>query len=351
MNRPLSPAPFLALLASLFLFGCSDDPQGGAAHGRTLPPLRVETAAVQSGPLTGERVLSGHLEAIRRVKIYNQEAGRVVELPWHEGDRVDAGALLVRIDDRLIRAELRKAMANLQQARSDRQRLESLFRNKLVSEEDIARADTAITLAEAEVSSLRTRLERTRIRAPFAAIVTERRIEPGDVAPTHSHLLTLIDPARLKAIVAVPERLLPALRRGQAVTARIDALGDRPLRGEVLRIVPSVDPRTLSAQVEISLPGQPGALPGQLVRVALPVGTSERLHVPFVAVRHDSHGAYVYRITDGDRVVKTRIVTGLQLGDRIAVREGLAAGDKVVVKGFVGLREGRKVTVVSAGPA
>ncbi len=67
--------------------------------------------------------------------------------------------------------------------------------------------------------------------------------------------------------------------------------------------------------------------------------------MPFVAVRHDSHGAYVWRLTDEGTVAKARVVTGLQLGERIAVREGLAAGERIVIKGFVGLREGRKVTI------
>jgi len=335
---------FPALFLSLLLVACGDT-DSRSAHARQRPPLAVEAKAVQSGPLTGVRTVSGHLDALRRVKIFNEEGGRIVALPWHEGDRVRKGELLVRIDDSLIQAELRKARATLQQARSDRRRLESLFRKKLVSEEDISRADTAIELAASEVSQLETRLTRTRIRAPFDAIVTERRIEPGDVAPTHTHLLTLIDPARLEAVVFVSERLLFGLEKGTAVNLRIDALGDRPVAGEVLRVTPRVDARSLKARVEIALPGQPGALPGQLVRADLPVRTTSRLHVPFAAVRHDSHGAYVWRLTDEDTVEKARIVTGLQLGERIAVREGLAAGERIVVKGFVGLREGRKVEI------
>ncbi len=341
---PTRTLPFAALILSLSLVACGggDSP---SAHTRQRPPQPVVVTEVQQGPLTGVRTVSGHLDALRRVKIFNEEGGRIVSLPWHEGDRVRQGELLVRIDDSLIQAELRKARANLQQARSDRRRLESLFRRKLVSEEDISRADTAIELAASEVSQLETRLTRTRIRAPFDAIVTERRIEPGDVAPTHTHLLTLIDPARLEAVVYVSERLLFGLEKATPVTLRIDALGDRPIRGEVLRLTPRVDTRTLKARVEIALPGQPGALPGQLVRADLPVRTSSRLHVPFAAVRHDSHGAYVWRLTGENTVTKARVVTGLQLGERIAVREGLAPGERIVIKGFVGLREGRKVEV------
>ncbi len=340
----------LLLITGLLLAGCGNDAPAGR-HGHERPPPTVAVATVETGALTGTRHVSGRLDAIRRVKIFNQEAGRIVALPWHAGDRVEQGALLVRIDDSLIQAELRKARANLAQARSDRQRLDTLYRNKMVSEEDIARADTAIALAEAEVSALETRLARTRIRAPFDAIVTERLIEPGDVAPTHSHLLTLIDPARLKAVVPVSERLIAGLKPGTPVTLRIDALGDRPVAGEVLRIAPRVDRRTLKAQVEITLPGQPGALPGQLVRVELPVRTASRLHVPFVAVRHDSHGAYVWRLDGEGRVHKARVITDLQLGERIAIREGLDAGDRIVVKGFVGLRDGRKVRTSGSHPA
>lgn len=336
---------WLFLLALAFLQACSDDDHPARNGKRERSPITVAVATVGDGPLAGEQTASGRLEASRRVQIFNQEAGRVLELPWHAGDRVRRGELLVRIDDRLIQAQLRKARASLAQARSDRQRLDALFRQKLVSEEDIARADTAIKLAQAEVSQLETRLTRTRILAPFDAIVSERRLEPGDVAPLHTHLLTLIDPARLKAVVFLSELLAEGLAPGQPVQLRIDALGTRFLAGRLLRLTPGVDTRSLKRRIEIAFTPPAGALPGQFVRVRLPVRTAARLHVPFLAVRHDSHGAYVYRLDDDGRVRKVRIVTGLQLGEHIAVRQGLAAGERVVVKGFTGLRDGRTVRV------
>jgi len=336
---------WLFSLALVFLHACSDGDKPASKSHRERPPVPVAVAQVVAGPLEGEQTISGRLEPIRHVRIFNQEAGRVLELPWEVGDRVRRGELLVRIDDRLLQAQLRKARANLAQAQGDRQRLESLFRQKLVSEEDIARADTAIKLAQAEVSQLETRLAHTRILAPFDAVISERRIEPGDVAPLNTHLLTLIDPARLKAVVYLPERLAEGLAPDQPVQLRIDALGDRFLDGRILRLTPGVDRQSLKQRIEIAFPPPAGALPGQFVRVRLPVRTASRLHVPFVAVRHDSHGAYVYRLGDDRRVHKQRIVTGLQLGKRIAVRKGLAAGEQVVVKGFTGLRDGRAVRV------
>ena len=336
---------WLFSLALVFLHACSDGNAPAPKGPRERPPVTVAVATVAATPLEGVRTISGRLEPIHHVRIFNQEAGRVLELPWHAGDRVRRGELLVRIDDRLIQAQLRKARASLAQARSDRQRLDSLFRQNLVSEEDIARADTAIKLAQAEVSQLETRLAQTRILAPFDAIVRERRVEPGDVAPLHTHLLTLIDPARLKAVVYLSELLAEGLAPGQPVQLRIDALGQPFLDGRILRLTPGIDRQSLKRRVEIAFTPPAGALPGQFVRVHLPVRTASHLHVPFVAVRHDSHGAYVYRLGDDGRVRKVRIVTGLQLGAHIAVRRGLAAGERVVVKGFTGLRDGRTVRV------
>ncbi len=317
-----------------------------AAAGRPSAHL-VAVATAERRPVSLEFEATGSLVARRLRRVYSEEAGRVVELPWREGDRVARGALLARLDDALLRAELAKAEARRAQAEADLRRLERLSGRRLASEEALAAARTALALARAEERALRLRVARTRITAPFPGVVTQRLAEPGDVVAAGTHLLTLVDPASLVARVTAPAQVVVRLRPGDATQLRIDALGGgwRPAR--IVRVFPAVDPRTRQGTLEAApAPVPQRALPGLLARLRLRTPPVERLVVPAAAVRHDPAGAYVFRVDREGRARRVRVRTGaLVAGGAVVVLDGLAAGDRVVVRGLLGLRDGARVRV------
>ncbi|HID49918.1 MAG TPA: efflux RND transporter periplasmic adaptor subunit, partial [Chromatiales bacterium] len=334
------------LLLALVVAGC-EKPSRATRGGPGVVPVQVVTA--ERSPLQADRIVTGSLQAVTWVRLFNEEPGRIIELPYQPGDAVEAGTLLVRIDDRLIRAELNKANANLKQAKVDLRRLRTLSQKQLASQDELARAETALILAQAEVNLLQTRLDHTRIKAPFAGIISERFFEPGDVVSLHSHILSLIDPRRLKVVVRISELLLANLEPGEVVQVRVDALGEQYYPATVARVFPTIDPRTRKGYLEARLQDlPPGARPGQLSRVRIHTESTPRLNVPFAAIRYDSRGEYVYRIGADDTAHQVRIRTGIHLGNRIEVIEGLAEGDRVIVKGFIGLRDGSQVKPVAA---
>jgi RND family efflux transporter MFP subunit len=339
-----------ALLAAASLAGCQPAPEQKAG-GKEAPSAHlVELAHAErfEAPVQVER--SGTLRARRAVQISTQEEGRLAALPGYEGDRVRAGELLFALDDTVIRAELSKAEAQRRQAELDLARLERLQGGRLVSEEELARARTALDVARAEEGLLRARLGYTRVAAPFAGVVTRRLAEPGDTLPRYSHLLTLADPSSLITEVTVSELLLPSLANGDAVDVRIDALGDRRFVGRILRIHPTVDPATRQGIVEIALDAPEGAIPGQFCRVTLTGRPLPRLGIPFAALRRDATGEFVFRVAEGV-ARRVAVVSGTHLGQRVMVLDGLAEGDAVVRKGFLGLADGMAVKPVGGDAA
>lgn len=343
----------LALLFALPLCAC-----GGGNRGKEKPAgdqkrgqvHLVEIATAHTENLAYSAVRTGSLRARQEVNVFNQEEGRIQALPFYEGDRVSKGEVLVRLDDSLLRAELDKAEANRQQAASDLKRLRGLADRRLTSEDELARAETALQVAQAEEALLRTRLGYTVIHAPFAALVSARLVSPGDVVPKYTHLMTLIDPSSLVTEVPVSELLLPQLGIGDAVTVRIDALGEQAYEGRILRMHPTVDPRTRQGVVEIELtPVPPGARAGQLCRVTLVAEGAERRVIPFSALRRDTEGEFVFRVDEEQKAARTAVHSGLRLADRVEILEGLANGDQVVTKGFLALTDGTPVKVVGAG--
>ncbi|HEY5789251.1 MAG TPA: efflux RND transporter periplasmic adaptor subunit, partial [Gammaproteobacteria bacterium] len=341
------------LLAALLLAACQPADDGTPAKGgkRERQPQLVETVAVQSRAIAHAVTRTGTLRANRVVQLFNQEEGQVAALPFSEGDQVAAGTLVARLDDTLLRAQLDKAEATRRQAASDLKRLQSLKQRAVISDDELNRAETALQVADAEQALLRARLGYSTIRAPFDGIVAERKLEPGDVAPRFTHLLTLYDPGSLVIEATLSELLLAQVAAGDRVPVRIDALGEATFPGHVVRIHPTIDPRTRLGTLEIALDDPPpGARPGQLGRVALTLPASVRRVIPYPALRRDTQGEYVFRVAEG-KVRRVAVRSGLLLGDEVEIVEGLADGEPVVLRGFLGLNDGTAVREATPGAA
>lgn len=349
-SLPFTACAVFAIFLAGILAGCQDSgdvlPQGKAAE---RPPHLVEAVPVAQQEIAYSTTLTGTLHARRHVRLFNQEEGRIDELPVFEGDVVRKGQLLLRLDDRLLSAEMEKAAATLAQARTDLRRIETVVAKRLAPEDELARARTAVQVAKAEMDLLRTRLEYTELHAPFDGVITERLAEPGDVAPRHTHLISLADPDSLFTELNVSELLLPALSPGDPVEVRIDALGDASGAGRIARIHPTVNASTRQGKVEVNLTRiPPGASAGQLGRVTLRTRISERQVLPFAALRRDPEGEYVFVVNGENRAERRGVRTGLRLGELVEVVEGVQTGESVVVRGFLGLNSGKRVRLPEA---
>ena len=336
------------LLASLVLCfsltGCEAKAPSEKPKKSKRPAHLVELATVTTQDVQHSSQRTGTLRERMRVRIFNQEEGTLTALPFYEGDTVNKGDVLLRIDDRLLRAQHDKASATLLQAKQDVKRLKALRNKRLVAEDELNRAHTALDVADAELRLLTTRLNLTSLHSPMGGIVSKRLAEPGDVAPRHTHLLTLIDTATLITEVAISDLLIPSLAVGDVVDIRIDALPNQVFKGTILRIHPTIDASTRNGIVEIILdPAPTGARPGQFCRVTLLSKALPRRLVPFSSLRQDNQGSYVFTVNNKMKTVLTRVTTGLRFSDSIEILGGLNDGQQVVVKGFLGLKPGKTV--------
>lgn len=326
------------------IVACSDD-TGKIKKTEVGHLVEAATARYESLSYVADR--AGSLRALREVKIFNQAEGRIKEVTVRQGDSVKTGQVLIRLDDTLLRAQWDKATAGLRQAKRDALRLKKLKKKQLIAEEIYLKSETAYEVAKAEERLLFTRLGYMTIKAPFPGKVAARKIEPGDVAPKHTHLLTIFDPSELISDVQVSELVLPHLKVGDSASIRIDALGPENFAGKILRIYPTVDPQTRLGKIEVTLDPVPAkAQAGQFSRVTLSTGEKKRLVIPFMALRRDRAGEYLYLINDESKVKRLAVKSGLRLSDKVEITEGLAENDKVVIKGFLGLGDGKKVKQV-----
>jgi len=338
---------FLLLIIITMLISCDDKPVKKKRQKKTLPV--VETTQAEMHSLNHQIMITGTLQANRTIHFYNQAQGLLKTLPFYEGDKVKKDQLIATLDDTIIRAEYNKSAATLKQTQIDFQRLEKLAPSNLTSKELLTRAKTKVILEQAEYNLQKKRLSYTRIKAPWAGVISERLVEPGDVLPLHSHFMSLIDNTSLKVKIPLSELYLNKIKVADKVSFTIDALEKKYWSGNILRIHPNVNSNTRKGIIEVKLTPVPeGARPGQSVRIKLITAKESVLAIPLSAIRYNQQGAYVFRLeTDNSskavKVQQTKIVTGQKYPEYMEILDGLKAGDQIVKKGLFGLSSGKKV--------
>ncbi|WP_198263951.1 efflux RND transporter periplasmic adaptor subunit [sulfur-oxidizing endosymbiont of Gigantopelta aegis] len=327
-----------------------DNTSDSASKKRIARPLpAVEVAEVMNESMNHKMTVTGTLDPFRTVRFFNQAQGILESLPFYEGDKVNKGDLLARMDDTIFRAQYNKADATLKQSIIDYGRLEKLSKSNLTSKELLIRAKTKVALDKAEYNLQKKRLSYTQIKAPWAGIVSERLAEPGDVLPLHTQFMSLIDTSSLIVKVPLSELHLNQIKLHDAISYQVDALGKKIWQGNIYRIYPNINAKTRKGLVEVKLSPVPkGARPGQLARISLVTANKTVLVVPLSAIRYDQLGAYVFSIDAENKIARKNIITGRKYPQKMEILSGLNVGDKVVSKGLFGLRDGKKVNIINS---
>lgn len=338
------PARFCFFLLILLSTGSALAQSSGAP-----PPIPVEVATARQEPLAQELTAVGTLLADESVIIRPEIGGRISEILFEEGQRVERGALLFRLDNSIYQAELDQAQADLALSRRNADRAQELFRKGSGTARSLDEAAASLESNTARVALARARLAKTELRAPFAGVLGLRQVSVGDYVNPGQALVNLEDLDPVKVDFRVPETELARLRTGQALRIRVDAFPGRSFAGEVYALDPRIDAQARSVSLRARV-GNPEAVlrPGLFARVALVVATDENaVLIPEQAVFPRGEQRLVYRVLDG-KATLTPVLTGSRGNGLVQIREGLAAGDVVVTAGQIKLRDGAPVRPVNA---
>lgn len=316
----------------------------------------VEVAALGNGAIEEVLRFSTNLEAEQAVGVYSQAARQVVELRVEEGDRVSRGQVLLRLQDDEQQNELAKVQGQLSKARREYERQQNLWKEKLIPEQAFNDATYEMEQLQLAIQEAERQLSYTVVKAPISGIVTSRLVNLGDQVTVNQHLFELVDFDSLVARVYVPEKELSKLADGMEARIVAPSLGGAEYRGVVDRLAPIVDPRSGTVKVTVGIPDWRGLRPGLYVDVALVTDTrDDALLVPKRALVYDQDQTYVYRVVDGDggegtKVERVRVEPALENADAVQP-EGteLTTGDRLVIAGQAGLKDGAAVRVLERG--
>ncbi len=206
--------------------------------------------------------------------------------------------------------------------------------------------------AEARVAQMQSDIGDRRVRAPFAGVLGIRQVSPGTLLTPTTVIATLDDIEHMHIDFQVPEVELAALGVGDKVSATSVAWPGRSFEGVVSTIDARIDPATRAVTVRADFANGDHALrPGMLLDVRLFRPERPALVIPEIAVVQVGRDTYVYRITAGDSVERVDVVTGARRAGVVEIRQGLEAGQRIVVDGTGKLRPGLKVAAKDAAPA
>lgn len=337
-------------------------------------PLSEKKAVVRPvkiykiGSLQPEAILEypGTIKARRSAEMGFEVAGRIIERPVKEGDRVKKGQLLAKIDPRDYEAELKVAMANLEKARADLKRSENIFKEDpgAISQDDLERDRRAVKVAEAKLEIRQKAVADTELRALFDGVVARILVPDFANVTAKEPVLILQDDSILEIEVAVPERDF-ARSRGAAeskeeITKRlspkviITSIKDRQFDAWISEYAQVADPttRTFPVTLQFKNPEDVTILPGMTARVRIVIDPDSAFSVPVTAVQGDARkNTYVWKIDPATadqsimKVVRQPVEVGPLTGDRALLKEGVEEGDLVVVSGVTSLREGMQVRI------
>jgi membrane fusion protein (multidrug efflux system) len=293
--------------------------------------------------------------------------GRIDRIAVERGDRVSAGQELLRLDRSSFLLGVEQAEAALAAARvaldaaaREKKRFDRLLANKAVPRASYDKVVAGYDGAAAQVEQAEVALKQARkalrdsvLRAPYDGVVTQVLKEVGEYAPSMppTMLVKVVDTGALEVQTFLPEREAGAVREGQQARVRIESAGVER-EGGVIFTSDRIQPGTQTFEVRVRLDNADGAIKaGAFARIELTRSKSEDvLFVPLRAVRRDAGRPFVFVARDG-RAERVPVVLGETDGDRVVVREGLAAGQHLIVTAVTELTEGEAVRAQSAASA
>ncbi len=314
---------------------------GGYLHDKVSPepldrlagnPIPRETRLLDVGetahPVTVDLV--GTVASDRRIQISSRMSAYVEEVLASAGDRVTNGQMLVRLDERELREQLAAAEAQGNQALAEYRRTQQLYQRNATTEQAMTAAEAAYQSAKAQVDRIKIMMSYARVRAPIDGIVTERKVEAGDLANPGQVLLTLFDPANMRLEVPVPVRLIDRFAIGQEFTAVLDHPA-ASFPAVVTEIVGEIDAQSRTRRVKMRLTQTAGdVLPGAFGRIRLTLDAPPSLFIPHHAVTRIGQLDQVWLAREG-RMVNRMVQLGRRVGEDVEVLAGLKAGDVIVL--------------------
>ncbi len=327
------------LIAALLLAGCGSKEEPTATVVSAAPQHTIQAAVFEARqtavPVRVE--VTGQVTAIFQATLSSRIQGTIDTLLVREGTKVSQGQVLIKLDSRDLQADLARANADVENTKAHLDRMDQLYAQDAVSKQEMENAIRAYRVTAANRKGVEAQLSYTVVKAPFDGVITEKKVEAGELASPGQPLLKMEDPRRLRLEATVAEGDLKSVSNGDTISVVIDALGENVLIGKVSQILPAGDPHTHTFMVKVDLPNTPGLRTGMFGRFQLDKGATPTILVPLTAVVERGELTSLYSV-GADHVARLRWVKlGRRFDQQVEILSGLNEGERVLTDGSRGV--------------
>lgn len=340
-------ALLVAVIIVVFFYRLYGRIAGQQAFG--FPPPVVEVVEAQKGEIEVVVSALGTLQADQAIVLRPEITGIVTSIDFKDGERIEAGDVVIKLDDRDLKARVAQAEARLTLTQANYQRAERLLKQGSGTARARDEALNDFKSAEAEVAAARTALDRATITAPFSGIIGLRQVSIGQYLTAGQDIATLADVDNLRIDFQVSEVFLTQVKRGQNVKVTFDALPGEEYEGIISAVDPvvSIDGRSLSVRALIRNEGD-RLRPGLFGRIEIVVDTRDSILLPESSiVASPAGGNAVFQVVDG-KAQMTPVKIGERRPGQVEILSGVEPGALVIFAGQLKVQDGGEVEIVSS---
>lgn len=348
MKRILSIAGVLLLLAALAwpkLNGAFKAPSETPGRNTNDKPVPVDVFIVRGETIDDKFFTTGTLISNEEVELATETSGIIREIYLKEGETVEEGDLLVKIDDSDLQAQLNRANFRLQLAEERAGRQQTLLEKGGISQEEYDATVNEVNVFRAEVNLIDAQIADTEIRAPFSGVIGLRYVSDGSYISPTTRIATLQDIDPIKIDFSIPERYASKVKVGTPLTFEVQGV-DVTLYASVYAKEPRIDRDTRTLQLRALSSNKYGVLlPGAFADLTLTLDRiKDALMVPTTAVVPEIQGQKVFLLKNG-MVQPSSVTTGIRTPTSIQILSGVEKGDTVLTTGLLQVRPGMKVVI------
>ncbi len=338
----------LVILIIIFTFACSENKgqtSGSGRPGGQGAKVPVEAIIIKPQMLKNLIYATGTLMANEEVVLRSELSGRVTGVFFDEGKKIRKGSLMLKINDRDLKAELKRKELQEQLAADEERRKRSLLEISGISQEEYDKSLNALKMIQAEKEVLESQLAKTEITAPFDGVVGLRYVSEGSYISPDMLAATMQDIDPMKVEFSIPEKYSDRLKTGTEISL-IAGEEQEETRGRVYAVESKIDlgTRTIKARATISNP-QGKLIPGSFVKVRITLEEiPDAIVIPSETVIPQIDGDKVFVCRDGVARL-TSVHTGIRTDSGIQIIEGLVPQDTLIRTGLLQLADGRPVVI------
>lgn len=335
------------LIASKFLFFAKKEEKGAANKMKNNAPIAVNYYVIKPYTFSNDVFATGKVGALNQIDILPEVSGKITGIYFKEGETVNKGSLLIKLNDADLQAQLLKNKTQLKLAEQKLERLKKLLEIKGISQEDYDAQENELNALKADNAFVLAQIAKTSIIAPFNGVVGLKNISEGSFVSSSTPIASLVQLKPLYVEFSLPEKYSSVFKKGMPVVFTNDGVAvAKKHNATIYAIEPKVDEITKTIKARAMYNGPEDFYPGSFVKVFANLGQiKDALMVPTQCVIPTLKGQKVFVIKNGI-AIESMVSVGVRTDAKIQIIEGLNSGDTIITSGLLSVKKESKLKLL-----